>query len=209
MCIFEKVKRLCSCSVLQCFILKFLEISINFKCCYFQIQVYTPDFISMLSRNEETALRAYKRHYKYGRVGDLIYDPAQPLSVKRYPEIVARNDENDGYIMYDNTYNEWVPFDPDHVPWTFTYAPAPRNAMMELDYFLRSVGLVKHKFIWVENAHRGIHRDIFTMIVNSTNRAFLGRFTVAPIMPSIFQHAEMTRNGFIEQDQSDFERFRS
>lgn len=88
-------------------------------------------------------------------------------------------------MMYDNIFNEWVPFDPNNVPWTYSYAPRPRSTLMELDYFLRSVGLIKHKYIWVDHPERGIHREIFAMIASRTNKEFLGRFTVTVAMPPL------------------------
>lgn len=161
----------------------------------------------MLSTNETTALHAYERHYKHGRLGDLLYDAQLPFSVKRFPEIRAQMPESVDFVMFDNTFDEWVPFDPKNVPMTYTYAPRPQNVMMELDYLLRTVALVNHKYIWVDDADYGISRAVYSLIGSRTNRNFLGRFTVARNMPKIFNIAKMTARGFIEHDQSEFERF--
>lgn len=139
----------------------------------------------MLSSNPESSLNAFRQHLNYGQLGDLIFDRTSPFSVEKYPEIVAKYRGSTRNMMFDNAFNEWVPFDPDHVPWTYMYAPRPRSVLVELDYFRRSVGLVKFKYIWVEQPEQGMHREIFSMIASRTNRAFLGRFTVTRNMPSI------------------------
>lgn len=152
-------------------------------------------------------MKACEEHVRRGKLGDLIFDPESPVSVQLYPQIVGK--DADGYKMFDRNVMEWVEYDRTIVPWTYSYAPKPTNVMLELDYFLRSAPLVNHKYIWVDRPdERGIDRNIFAMVNSITNYEFFGRFSVAPFMPPISTIATMTPNGFIEQNQSEFERFK-
>lgn len=151
-------------------------------------------------------MKACEEYVRRGKLGDLIFDPESPVSVQLYPQIVGK--DGDGYKMFDNKVMEWVKYDKSIVPWTYSDAPKPTNVLLELDYFLRSAPLVKHKYIWVDHSDEGINRNIFEMVNSNTNHEFFGRFSVAPFMPPISTIATMTPYGFIEQNQSEFERFK-
>lgn len=71
---------------------------------------------------------------------------------------------------------------------------------MEIDYFIRGCGLLKHQFIWSTDA---VSKENFAKIASNTNVAFCGRYTLTPWFPQIQKLGRMTR-GFYMIDDDDW-----
>lgn len=168
-------------------------ISISFQCVRY---CPTPsDILSILDRNNTEARR---KHLQCGRLGQLLFDHRSNESVKLY-RVGMKDEETDEKSMFDTQLNEWVNFDEDIVPWTYTMVPRPTSVALELDYFIRSAPLVKHKYIW---ARDNLTSEEFGKLRSHTNTSMLGRFITFVNMPDIRYPARM-ENGILVKNQND------
>lgn len=138
-------------------------------------------------------------------IGMLFSGFLQPIGVPFqnenfcFPNAVKRK-------IYDNAYGEWTWFNRDlydSIPPTFTFAPRPIDVEMELDYFVRSFGLPKHKFIWSDGI-KAIPIDQFASIFSTKNDIFRGRYTFTPWMPPIASLSKLSFGHYII-DKDDYE----
>lgn len=165
---------------------------------------YRPNVSAIMNIDDVNGRR---EHVEKGRLGDLLFDPNSSESVRRY--MLASFDPNtDEPRMFDKKHGVWIPYDPWRVPKTYSMVPAPQDVVTELDLFIRSVPLVNHKYIWAPDTGK-IPANIFGKLKSNTNQTMIGRFTIAPEMPSIDHLDKLARmtGGFIEQDQASFIRF--
>lgn len=103
--------------------------------------------------------------------------------------------------VFDNTISDWIPMTVElfqSIPPTFTFAPKPDSVMMELDYFLRGAGLVKHSFVW---ATESIPVDTYAKVRSVTNQQFRGRYTVTPWFPPIQTLGRQVGDDYIIADE--------
>lgn len=156
----------------------------------------------MVSFFNENSAYARQLHIKYGHLGQLLFDPNTKISVRRC-EIVAVDQHTQFEIVFDKKIGDWILFEPDNIVPTYSFAVPPENVVIEMDYFLRSLVLPKHKYIWV-TGNSGIPHEYFEMVKSSQNQNAIGRFTFAPMMGTVQNPAKMSIFGFMEQDQADF-----
>lgn len=135
-----------------------------------------------------------KQYHSYGQLGDLFNNFHEPISAPIGADRI--NVKFDAKPMvYDSVAREWIPFTNrlfDDIPPTFTFAPRPIGLVMELDYFVRSAGLVKHSFVWSIDS---IPRDLFGRICCQTNIDFRGRYTFTPWLPDIRSMGVLENSG--------------
>lgn len=79
--------------------------------------------------------------------------------------------------LYDRhrRYHRYMAF--SDIPPTFTLAVMPTNIVEELRLWLRTVGFVKHRFIWTV-ANGTIRRDDFASLNSIQNKEYNGRFSI-------------------------------
>lgn len=123
----------------------------------------------------------------YGRFGSLFTNIDEPIAKPAGADQLRLVDINGNVqnVIFDTEYDEWVPLTAEllhQIPETFTYAPKPISCEMELDYFVRSAGLIKHAFIWSGDA---ISRNDFAKIRSQSNAIYRGRYTLTPWLPQI------------------------
>lgn len=145
--------------------------------------MYRPQIFEMTSPQggEERTV-----HTMLGRLGQLFRHFDRPISTPRGANQFRVFDNTNGrFEVFDKVLNNWVALDDEmleHIPHTYTFAPKPVNKHMELDYFVRGVGLLKHSFIW---STKSIPKDHFALLKSIKNRDFNGRYTVTPWLPQI------------------------
>lgn len=116
----------------------------------------------------------------YGEIGQLINHSNG--EVKNDLKIQLHNEPDDICHVYDMTAQSWTVKYMYPIPHTYTYAPKPNDVYTELDYYVRSVGLVNHRFIWSSD---GIEMNDFAKIASKINISYHGRYTLAPDLPNI------------------------
>lgn len=125
-------------------------------------------------------------HTEIGVLGQLFLNFDAPIAkTKGYDRIWGFSEGSRQPEVYDNTIGEWIPMTVElfhSISPTYTFAPKPHSILMELDYFLRGAGLVKHSFVW---ATESIPKDTFAKVRSVTNQQFRGRYTVTPWFPQI------------------------
>lgn len=84
--------------------------------------------------------------------------------------------------VFDTEQKRWVRVLFNDIPWTYSFVPKPHNTVFELDYWVRSCGLVKHQFIW---SVPSIPAATFARVSAPQNREMLGRYTTMPWLPLI------------------------
>lgn len=87
-------------------------------------------------------------------------------------------------MIFDCFTEEWIPFTPNFyqsMAPTFTYVPRPATIHMELDYYVRSVSIPKHSFIWSDR--QLLNRDNFGDIQSNGNKLNRCRYTLSPHLP--------------------------
>lgn len=143
-------------------------------------------------------------HKIFGNLGELFMDLNAPIAIPKGSNKLRLIDLKTGqYQVFDTQDNKWLTLNQellDSIPKTYTYAPRPQNVDMELDYFVRGCGLVKHHFIWSVDA---LPKDDFAKITSNTNIAWRGRYTMTPWMPRIQNLGRMS-GGFYELDNDDW-----
>lgn len=144
-------------------------------------------------------------HSLFGHVGQLFQNFDEAIAIPkgntRMKIIDPNRNQNE---VFDNNANQWVPLTDDlfrSIPKTFTFAPKPVNVDMELDYYVRGAGLIKHSFIWATDA---ILKEHFSKIASNKNKEFIGRYTLTPWMPKISNLGRML-NGWYVIDDEDWE----
>lgn len=177
-----------------CIIIIFL---INFLPCLQVIRIR----IGTLLGNDDMALVERKKFIKYGQLGDLLFNPNSMESDRRW-------DKEEISEVFDNDLDRWIAYTPEQIIKTYSMVPKPPNVAIELDYFLRSAPLVKHRYIWADEAfgRTGMPREIVAKLFNNQNLVSIGRYTTHRYLPSIFEPARMVKHGFIEQSQTDYGR---
>lgn len=87
----------------------------------------------------------------FGRLGQLFRNFDDTIATPRGANNLFAVDEEAGqdgeHQVFDNVLNDWIPLTDElirNIPETFTFAPKPFHREMELDYFVRSTGLLKH-----------------------------------------------------------------
>lgn len=142
---------------------------------------------------------ARRQHLRFGKLGDLLFDRDEEESELLF-DLGTRDRVTREKMMFDRRNNEWVPYDSGRVPYTYSLAPAPQTVAEELDYFVRSAPLIKHKFIWAKDQ---LSFDQFAKLNSRRNAEMIGRFTIVPELPSVDNLGRMVK-GFLEQNQDDF-----
>lgn len=155
---------------------------------------------------EERAIHAY-----FGTFGQLFdnFDGSisTPVGANRLRAMVEEN-STAGVVsqeIFDFHSNLWVPFNEKswfEIPTTYTYIEKPKCIKMELNYFLRSIGLNKHKFVWATDV--GLVPNMYVKIRSSTNQNFRGRFSVVPWLPRLDQIGQIDDVTFYKADRDYF-----
>lgn len=131
-----------------------------------------------------TSLRAKLKFIDFGKLGQLLYKQGHGESEQiRFAH--AFNNTTGNRVMYDRKIKQWIPYDEEIVPWTYTLALEPRNKYDELEYFTRFGGLVKHKFIWTDELSDGLTTSQFEKLKSRTNHENHGRYTVTPHISTV------------------------
>lgn len=176
-------------------------ICVGFLIVLFSIQAhsYEPDILKLLGPREPEERVV---HTLLGTLGQLFQDFDAPIATPKCTNKIIVEDAYSGRMeIYDNFENRWTSLKVlESIPSTFTFAPKPTNLLMELDYFLRGAGLVKHSFVW---ASESIPVDVFYDIRSDRNNFFRGRYTVTPWLPKISNLGRMS-DGFYEIDDMDW-----
>lgn len=125
-------------------------------------------------------------HTMLGTLGQLFINFDAPIARTLGSDRIRARDEGSCQAeVFDNAIGEWIPMTPElfeAIPRTYTFAPQPDSVLMELDYFVRGAGLLKHAFVWATNS---IPAETYCMVRCDTNKKFRGRYTVTPWLPSI------------------------
>lgn len=136
-----------------------------------------------------------KYYIFFGELGRLFTNFHDPIAIPKGADNIHVIDKSDKYaVIYDNFIDDWIPLTDEMIEntaKTYTYAPKPITLEMELDYFVRSAGLIKHAFIWSGNM---IPRDNFAKIRNQYNANFRGRYTFTPWLPQIHSLGVLDNN---------------
>lgn len=143
------------------------------------------------------ARRSFLRDGKLGQLIDhqtatLMFDPI--MHINEAPDELF-------FEVYDNEMAQWKNLHKYEIPKTYSYLPVPKSCAIELDYFIRTCCLIKHKIIWCKDS---LPRADFGKITSKTNSTNLGRFTVAPWLPNIRDVAHKMKNGFYEFSDQQF-----
>ncbi|XP_055307484.1 uncharacterized protein LOC129571693 [Sitodiplosis mosellana] len=138
-----------------------------------------------------------------GQLFDGLDNPiASPIGTN---DIFVWDQHKDAYLVYDNFTEDWVKLTNslyESIPPTYTMVPRPQNVQMEMDYFVRGVGLLKHAYVWSID---GIPKDVFPKIASTSNAFYRGRYTVLPWMPNVHSIGRMEK-GFYVLDDEDWEK---
>lgn len=134
-----------------------------------------------------------------GQVGQLFANFGGQISTPHGTNevFVERNGQR---IVFDNVLDTWVPLTEkllETIPNTYTFAPKPESREMEMDYFARGCGLIKHSFVWSMDQ---IPKDLFAKVASNTNIAFRGRYTVTPWLPHISRIGQLINGWFVTED---------
>lgn len=168
---------------------------------FLKANIYRPNIIELLNPRRADARVIHGMLGTLGQLFDDINAPiATPKSVKR---LRVRDCESGHYEVFDTEVGEWVHLTEElynRIPRTFTFAPRPENAGMELDYFVRGCGLVKHSFVWSVNP---IPRDVFEKVASNMNITWCGRYTLTPWFPRV-QNLGRMMHGFYIMDDDDW-----
>lgn len=125
------------------------------------------------------SFRAKMDFIDHGKLGQLLYKPGRAESeLIKFARAISKNSGK--RMMYDRKMKQWVLYDEEIVPWTYTLAVKPRNKYDELEYFMRFGGLVKHKFIWTDHVTDALTKCQFEKLKSRTNHENHGRYTVTP-----------------------------
>lgn len=118
-----------------------------------------------------------------GTVEDL-FDPRS--GKPRRPDFFITYEEEDEddreLLVFDNRTKEWCKKRGYEIPKTYTFTQYPSDPFIALDYYIRSVTLVKHTFVW---SRPDIPHDDYGRIRSETNAKFRGRFSLALNLPKL------------------------
>lgn len=119
-----------------------------------------------------------------GQLFDGLDNPiASPIGTN---DIFVWDHHKEAYMVYDNSTEDWVKLTSslyESIPPTYTMVPGPQNVPMEMDYFARGVGLLKHEYVWsIDGITHGITKNVFAKIASKSNAFYRGRYTVLPWM---------------------------
>lgn len=145
-------------------------------------------------------------HTVLGYLGQLFQNFDDPVTApKGSRKLFVFDETKQRYEVFDNVLGEWIPLDLElynNIPETYTFAPKPETIEMELDYFVRGAGLLKHNFVWAVDA---IPPDIYRKVRSGTNQAYRGRYTLTPWLPQIAGLGRM-ECGFYSIDEDDWQK---
>lgn len=140
-----------------------------------------------------------------GRLGQLIDTSFEKARLVHDPLDYINNGPDDMIILaYNNQINRWHQVASYNVPRTYSYLPKPKHKVTELDYFLRSVCMIKHEIIWSTTQ---ISKENFAKISSNTNQTEKYKFTVAPWLPSMNNVCKETLYSFVENDNDENDLF--
>lgn len=143
-------------------------------------------------------------HIMIGTLGQLFDDITAPIAIPKSARKLRVYDcEKEEHQIFDTHANQWIKLSKelyDSIPNTFTFAPRPTNLDMELDYFVRGCGLLKHSFIWSLDS---IPKSVFEKIASKSNTDCRGRYTLTPWLPPISRLGRMER-GFYVMNNADW-----
>lgn len=105
------------------------------------------------------------------------------------------DEQSEREIVFDRLLRRWILYDETLIPWTYSMAPSPSTVAMELDYFIRSACLVKHKYVWCTN-DGPISRDLFGRLNSQLNNQMIERFANFEQSPTVLRPAKI-HNGFL------------
>lgn len=136
-----------------------------------------------------------------GNLGQLFKNFNDPISSPFFTEKLRILDvDTQKHVVFDTISQSWVELTNellDSIPKTYTFASRPESVRMELDYFLRGCGLIKHSFIWsVDN----IPKASFAKLRSQSNLDFHGRYTATPWLPQIKKLGRMIHGWYIIDD---------
>lgn len=142
------------------------------------LQVYIPNFLGLIdSRSNIERLR----YLLYGKVGQLLdHSTGEVINELK---IQLHNEPEEICHVYDMNAKSWTIMYMYEIPYTYSYLPEPLDVYTELDYYVRSVGLVNHRFIW--SSEDQLTKNDFAKIASRDNHNYHGRYTLAPELPSI------------------------
>lgn len=145
-------------------------------------------------------------HSFLGDLGQLFVNLNEPIAIpKGTNKIRVWDNDNQENQVYDTEADEWVTLSQslyNSIPYTYTFAPQPQNVDMEIDFFARGCGLLKHSFIWSTDS---IPKNNFAKIASNVNIAWRGRYTVTPWFPSIHSLGRMM-NGYYVMEDTDWQK---
>lgn len=160
---------------------------------------YPDDIWDLVKRDGEEDRSLYRLLAPFGHLFDGIYrsvgKPARSVII--FEAFLKEKNRK----IYDNSLRDWISFSPDFfesLPMTYTFAQRPINTDMEVDYFCRSFGLPKHRFIWSDDHKDGLNGvtlDLFASLKSTKNTTYRGRYTFTPWMPKI-ENLGTLLNGF-------------
>lgn len=155
-----------------------------------------PTIIELLKKNGSEARLIYMYS---GRLGQLFTNFGAQISTPIGTNLVYV--ENNGQRMvFDNMVNAWVPLTEallESIPNTYTFAPRPESTEMEMDYYARGCGLLKHSFVW---SMVQIPKELFAKVATNENIKFRGRYTVTPWLPHISQLGRLIKGWYVIED---------
>lgn len=139
-------------------------------------------------------------HSYCGQLGQLFDDFEAPISTPRGADCL-RILVDGQYWVFDVIEDKWIPLTEqllDSIPKTYTFAPRPSMVEMEMDYFVRGSGLLKHSFVWSVDA---IPKELFAKVASMNNKKFHGRYTVTPWLPRIANLGRISSGWYIVDDE--------
>lgn len=181
----------------MCFLRFFVWISL-------QANLYDTNVLELLSPHGDGA-EACVLHTYFGILGQLFKDLNEPITAPKGANNIAVHCHETGKSrVFDTIECRWITLNKlliESIPPTFTFAPKPTSVDMELDYFLRAAGLIKHSFVWSTDS---IPVETFYNVRSDRNNFFRGRYTLTPWLPQIGTLGHMTKYGFYCIDDEDW-----
>lgn len=147
-------------------------------------------------------MKERKKFLRRGRFGQLIDSTTERAAFLHEPFVEIKSEEgNEEYCAYNTKINNWELKKKMDIVRTYSFLPVPQNKAMELDYFVRTCGLINHEIIW---SKQQIPRSVFAQINSNTNIEAIAKFTITPWLPTAEGVCKFLGNGFMEYNDSDF-----
>lgn len=122
------------------------------------------------------------RYLLYGEVDALFGICGKPRRPPSFITYKAESEEDTQLCVFDNVTKKWANKYLYEIPKTYTFTPFPPDAFVALDYYIKSVALVKHTFIWSKDS---IPFNDYANVRSETNKAYRGRFTLVSGLPKL------------------------